>query len=281
MDAHVSQWLTSPLFWVALIPIGFLTLLFCVALFERRLVRPYIRLDDPAAILATAQPDQLPDPSQASPYVASMSRELADAGFEFGGFVTHAKLPRIRILAAVWWTPQRDVLALTGSGTVMNMAAYQTWLITPLSDGRFLITTDHNDEGDPSGLYVISRMLNMPIPVLLEKHRKRMEKFASLIEPFIEPTAMDALMMMYMQRVESMVERGIARWGDDDHAAWHYSVKGALLVCVGFVGQLTDALRQIWRANREPIASTHLMPIGTNLLNLPESAGDSSTAARA
>src|SRR5438874_3896512 len=116
----------SSFWWVALVPIGFLGLLFIVALKERRLVRPYVDLQ--TRTIADA-----PEGSQASPYVAGMSRELAAVGFEFGGMCAHAKLPRIRIVAAVWWSPARNVLALSGSGTVMGMPAYQTWLITPLN----------------------------------------------------------------------------------------------------------------------------------------------------
>ena len=36
--------------------------------------------------------------------------------------------------------------------------------MTPLADGRVLVTTDNNDEGDVSGLYVTKRVLNVAFP---------------------------------------------------------------------------------------------------------------------
>src|SRR6266513_2039212 len=100
--AAAPAWLSSPVVWVPLIPIGFLTLLFVVALKERRLVRPYVDL-------ASERHAEFPDASQASAYVAMMSADLAAAGFEFGGCAAHAKVPRIRIVAAVWWSPSRNI----------------------------------------------------------------------------------------------------------------------------------------------------------------------------
>ena len=257
--AAAPVWVSSPVLWVALIPLAFLALLFGVALKERRLVRPYVDL-------AVERPAEMPEASQASAYVAMMSGDLAAAGFEFGGCVAHAKVPRIRIVAAVWWSPARNILALSGSGTVMNVRAYQTWLISPLADGRWLVTTDNNDEGDPPRLYVIKRLLNMPASRLLEEHLMRMGQLGGAVVRFEEKTAIEALMKMYQCRVETMIARGLATYYDAEQNAWHYTPRGAVLVVAEFFRQLAGAIKQAARVNKRPIASTNLMPGGSNLL---------------
>lgn len=269
----IMHWVRSPVVWGSALPIGFFVLLFVVSLKERRLVRPYVparRRDEPGSLSADNPTpldyaDDMPDPSQVSAYVAHMSAYLAANGFEFGGIYAHAK-PRIRILAALWWSRQRDVLALAGSGTVFGMPSKQTWLFTPLRDGRFLVTTDNNDEGDLSGIYVMRRVLNVTMDKLLVAHGKHVGRYAALTKTFTERTAADAIHAIYDGRVERMIASGRARYLDGSRHAWHYTPLGGLLVCVAFVKQLLHAFTQFWRVNRKAIADPNLQPIGTNLI---------------
>jgi hypothetical protein len=266
------QLLKSPGFWATVIPLAFLLLLFTVALIERRHTRPFV----PARRAGGKPPggarkptldysDDTPDPSQISPYVAVMARDLAAAGFESGGLIAQVR-KRIRILGAVYWSPQRDILVAIGSGTVLNMPAYQTRLLTRLRDGRLLVTTDNNDEGDPSGIYRFKRVLNAEMHRLLEVHRERMARQAKEIVPFSEPTAQDALAGVYQRRASKMVERGIATWIDAGGTMWRYTPLGALLVCRDFFRQLGGGLMQFWRVKSQPVADTNLMPMGTALV---------------
>ena len=135
------------------IPAAFLTLLFIAAMFEKRLTRPYVRLDhvDAAAGFAPGHQIQydsgLPDVSVISEYVQIMSRDIQECSFRFGGVVAHAKTKQNKILATVWMSPDQRILTITGAGTVLGMPSRQTWCYTPLNDGTFLVTTDQNDEG--------------------------------------------------------------------------------------------------------------------------------------
>jgi hypothetical protein len=258
--------LASP-WWLLALPIGFLALLFAAAVLEKRHARPYVSLDArPAPRPGGRTPNDradLPDPSQISDYVAVMSRDAEAAGLRFGGMLAHASAPRIRILGSIWMSPPRDLLVLTGSGTVMKMPAYQTWLMTPLADGRVLVTTDNNDEGDLSGLYVTRRVLNAPFPELLATHRAQMQKHGAAVATFAEPTALDALMRVYDRRVERLVGRGLANHVYADRAQWRYTALGGLAVCGNFFAQFAGAIRQAGRAGGQPIASTQLRPAPT------------------
>src|SRR4051812_28321420 len=128
-----------------LIPVGFLLLLFIVALAEKRITNPYVIFPRHVWV-------ELP------PYVLEMCREIEEAGFTFGGIVAHSKYPSTKILGCVWLSPAREILVLTGSGKVFGMLSKQTWLYTPLSDGTYLVTTDQNDEGDHSKLMRVRRL---------------------------------------------------------------------------------------------------------------------------
>ena len=270
-------WVRSPLLWLALLPAGFLILLFVVSVMERRLVRPFVpaRRRDVRAGTRAGAPlplnygDDTPDPSQVSPYVALMSGRLAAAGFEFGGIFAHAK-PRIRVLAALWWSSQRDVLALTGSGTVWNIPSHQSWLFTPLRDGRLLVTTDNNDEGDLSGLYVMRRVLNVPMDEMLAAHRRRLARVAGETAVFSEASPADALAAISDRRLERLIARHLARYADEGQTVWHYTGWGGFLGCLDFFRQFFGALPQFWRVHRGPVADPKLMPLGRELVPLAD-----------
>ena len=246
--------------------------MFLLSIYERNLSRPFIlartKLSSDAACGSRVLEygANLPDASQASPYLVRMCADLREAGFEFGEMVVSVK-PLIQWLGAVWWTPQRDVLALSGSGTIATIGTSQTWLITRLRDGRFLITTDF-PESELSGLSVISRMLNARMAALLRRHRRRMARRAAAVVAFDEPSAYEAVAAYFGRRLERLIARRRARYVDDQtRTHWVYTPFGALLMC-GEVWKLAVlALMQFWRYfNPRWITRRALRPVGTDLL---------------
>jgi hypothetical protein len=191
-----------------------------------------------------------------------MSDQFYAAGFLFDQLLVHAKTPMIQILATVWFSPQQDILALSGAGTVLKMPSWQTWLFTPLQDGRVLVTTDNNDEGDHSGMYVAKRIIGAKLPQLVSAHRARMDKFGAQATKFRERSAADALFGIYRRRVDRMIERGIVRYIDAEHAHWRYNVWGGIRMCLGFFVQTAQTLPQFWRVKRKPVGSHLFLPLG-------------------
>ncbi len=227
----------SPFLIAFAVVVGFFTLQFVVALRERRLTVPYVVLSEEGA-------PGLPD------YVRQRGEEIMQHGFRNREILAHAKKPMIQILATVWFSPDRIILVLTGSGTVLKIPTQQTWLYTPLEDGRWLVTTDRNDEGDPTGMYRVRRRLNAPFPELLALHEKRMTRDRQQVRSFAEDSASDALLNLYAERAVMLVEQRRARWLDSEHRYWRYTWRGALRVCTGFFPQLFGALGQFWRVVR-------------------------------
>lgn len=261
----------NPVWLVALVPVAYFGLLFAAALCERRYTRPYIDFTRVAS-LPGAQPGQtlfyandLPHPSQASDYVRTMTADAEAAGFAYAATLLHAKAPKVKIVAALLMSADRRTLVLTGSGTVFSMASRQTWLFSPLADGRVLVTTDNNDEGDIAKRYVTRRILNVRFERLWETHRKRMESSTGEVASFVERDVSDALFGIYERRVQWMVDRGRACYVDPDKLYWRYTPLGALFVCLNFFPQLFNALPQFWRVNSSPIANTALRSANTTL----------------
>jgi hypothetical protein len=267
--------LTHPLFWVVAAVGGFLLLLFVTSVMERQHTYAYVPVRVAGESLAPARPgtaapvlpysDRTPDASMLPEYVRVMSDDALAAGFAFDRMAAHPKLPRVQVVATVWSSFDRRMILITGAGKVFGMAARQTWLYTPLKDGRVLVTTDDNDAGDQSGVYVIRRVLRARLDQLLESHRERMEEFGAQVGAFTEPTAFEALLALYARRTQRLVELGRARYADAGHLYWHYTASGAWRICAGFFTQLFQAIPQAARVNRSPVGSHVPQPLGQSV----------------
>ncbi len=235
----ILGWLGIPQYGWALIGVaGFLVLLFVVALLEKRVTVPYVALEPGTNPLM-------------GPYVQVMSQDISAEGFEHGGPIAHAKYA---VRGTVWRSPDRATLVVTGSGTVMGNPVAQTWLFTPLADGRFLVTTDQNDEGDPSGIFVYRRLINTRFEKLWSAHQQRLAKHSPSIRSYGQATPFEALLDVYTCRVNRMIERRWARFIDAEGRQWRHTPRGALSICLGFFKQLGGALTQFWRVKGAKIA---------------------------
>jgi hypothetical protein len=223
------------------LPVGFFALLLLVGRFEKRLAAPYVAVL-PEELNARSVEQFFP------PYVVQMSQDLTAAGFIYGGAVRHAK-PSCKIVGTIWASPDRRILAISGSGTVLNMPARQTWLITPLRDGRLLVTTDQNDEGDPSGIFLYERRLNALGPELLRLHFKRLERCPFDVEPAADAPTFDLIISTYRRRAERMIDLGRAEWLDAEHRWWRHTWRGAACVCFAFIPQALGAIPRFWRVH--------------------------------
>jgi hypothetical protein len=223
------------------LPAGFFLLLALVCYFEKRLFSPYVELP-PDGNPAAAPPLDL-----ISPYVEHMSDGAMNAGFEFGSLVAHRKYPSVQITGAVWLSRDRLILLYTGSGTVMNMPSKQTWLITRLRDDTWLVTTDQNDEGDPTGRERIKRVLNAKSDKLLSVHRKRVAA-NPMAAPFPPGRPFELLKRRTEEKYHRMIRDGIARPRDPEGQYWSYSAITSAGSLFRFLKQLGGAAMQIWRA---------------------------------
>jgi hypothetical protein len=175
----------------------------------------------------------------------------------------------VQWLGAVCWTPQRDILVLTGSGSVARLGIAQTLLISPLRDGRYLVTAD-TLETDLSGISVIARLLNARFSTLLRCHRRRMARRSVQLLPFAHPSAYAAIDEVCARRLDRLVTRHRAHYLDETHGTWSYTLRGAALLSIMIFSLSFVALAQIWRyLNPRWTLRRTLRPLGTDLLTQP------------
>ena len=216
------------LFFLALI-VGYLIFQFGLSLWEKHPIRSY-------------GPTKSHEKEDWGPYLLKVEAEAND----LIGRSVHQHL-RFDIISVCWFSPQRDIMILSGEGKIAKMPIKQTWLYSRLTNGQFLVTSDGFDEGDPSGLSQIKRIVNGKLSELLRKHRVRLEASTSVVLPFKEQTGADSLEAMNRERAERLLQLGRAQWVEDEQTQWRFTATGALCVLGNFFKQFVAGLSQFWR----------------------------------
>jgi hypothetical protein len=95
--------------------------------------------------MAWAYSDLQVDPPypDATGYGAGRVAEALAAGFTLLGWARDLKGPKYRVSYAMFVSAQRDVFAVIGVGSVLQIPVKATWLYTHTSDGRCFYSTDH------------------------------------------------------------------------------------------------------------------------------------------
>lgn len=192
---------------------------FIAALLERRRVRNYepVAEDEAAPI---------------SEYARWVEHAAGRLGYDRLGVFRDAKGKIYNVRYDFWASPGRDVIAYCGVGTMLGIPVKATWLFTPLSDGRCLMTTDHSAamESDLSGMTEMALVANADFDELLARHRKRVDEAPLPSGAFSKADPFGGFNAFRRSRVERLIERGQARFLDDEQDAWKYTVRGALAV---------------------------------------------------
>ena len=276
MVHFIIRMLTSPIFWIVAVVGGFLLLLFLVSLFERRYTIPFVPVrmeggpppppprpgETPSALPYF---DNTPNSSELPEYVRIMSDDAYAAGFVFDRLLSHVKAPKVNVVATAWISPDRRTIVLAGGGKVLKMPAHQTSFYSPLTDGRWVLTTDNHDAGDRSGLLIVKRVIHGRFDDLLEAHRRRLDTFGAQVTTFSEPNALEAFTAICWRVAERVVERGRGHFSDPERLHWHFTAWGGLLNCLSFFTQMAEALPQAWRINKKPVGSHAVVPLGQSV----------------
>ena len=231
--AQLSEY-ARPGFWYGLgiLTAIYLVFIFVAAMSERRFTRPY-------AEAASVRPGTPIDS-----YHAAVNDGAAAAGFLYGGTFQHR---RYDVRVSLWISPDRLTLIEAGAGTIMRSRVRQTDVFSRAGENVVLATSDHYGEGDPSGLIRFDHHYNGSLDNLLALHSRRIGSAGGPPIPFDEPSPLDALNGIYAQRAERLVRAGRAKWLDDRHDFWRYTLRGSICVCRGFFTQLANALSRFWR----------------------------------
>lgn len=206
-------WLLIPLGIVALLG-GFFLLVVGAALWEKRHVVAY----------------SVPEPGQELPptiYSQQANAIAAQLGFQHYGTFHHGQGGIYRVRYDFWISPDRLIILDVGGGKVAGMSADAVWFTTPLSDGRYLVTTDFQGEADLSGLQELEIQRDSGVVFIADRHRYRVKSSPVPAIPFSDEPLGDYLQMKKRQ-VDIMVQRGDARYLDAEQTTWKHTLRGAL-----------------------------------------------------
>lgn len=185
------------------------------ALLEKRLIASFVRVNEA----------ELPESSS---YEEKMSQAARELGFKPFGPYAHAKGGTYKMYCRIWVSPDRQVLAVVGWGTIARLPSNRTRLLSLLEDGRYLVTSDQFDECDLSGLSVQGILLKADFPALVEKQRQRIAESGLRAVPFTSADPLRDYEVHTARRAEALEERGLAYFLDPARTVWRYNVRGAL-----------------------------------------------------
>ncbi len=200
-----------------LIPVGVIAFFFvaiiAASLWEKRPIQPYYV------------------PERGTEYEPSAAAKRANidaknSGFKYVGICHDGKGKMYKVRYDFWSAPDRCTIAVIGSGTVASLKVNGIWLVSRTEDERYLTTTNERGEQDISGVEEQQTWHAMAMPALLGKHQLRLEK--NVPSPFPAESPMSGYFDMRRRKAETLVEKGYAKYVDEDQAAWKYTLSGAI-----------------------------------------------------
>lgn len=221
-------------YWIALVVGGivgsFFLLVIVVGVCEKRLIQTF----------------QIPE--EGTEYRQSIAAKFANATVEKIGFRHlctghHKKGGMYRVRFDFWVSPDHLTFASVCCGSIANIPTEGAWLYSRTDDGRILVTTNEIGEQDISGIEEQQTWAETEMYELLEKHNQRLAGLA--IEPFSEESPIAGYFEIRRLKVDALIERGLARYTDEDQTAWRYTLRGSVMFA--FTAML---IRPIWRLMR-------------------------------
>ena len=213
-----------------------------VSALEKRLVWPYVPV-------GAVPPECCPPPNT---YAHEAAAVAAAARFTWLGTFADGKGKLYRLRYDFFRSPEGDVLALVGAGTMASVPVQTTWLYTLLADGRCLVTVDHQNGGetDLAGLAEEALIAGRGFMGQAAAHYARVEAASSPATQFADSDPLAVLRAYRQGRIERLVALGYAGFLDTERAAWRYSPKGAA----------TLAFRQYFTALRRAVVPDKTRP---------------------
>lgn len=191
-----------------------------VAALEKRMLWPYVAPD-------TLAPEFFPAPNA---YADTVAGAAGEAGFTWLGAYAHGAGKLYKVRYDFYLAPERDVLAVVGTGALASVAVKSTSQITLVEDGRSFVTVDNQGsaETDLAGLSQDALVVGLGSAGQLAAHRNRLLAVASQPILMDGPDPLAALRAFRQRRVDRMVALGYAGYLDTERAWWRYSPKGAV-----------------------------------------------------
>jgi hypothetical protein len=231
---------------------------FVIALWEKRMVWPYMPIEPPESSdndphfiennpYASPQVNKEKDVPQHNWYSLRAIETAQSFGFEIKDVLRDGKGKLYRVRYNFLRSPDRNSLVLIGNGTIAGIPVVGTHFFTFLTDNRCLVTIDNPASSlwDFTGLIDERCLPNCDCKKLHDFHQNRVR--SSLIQSVQLPddNPVNVLREFRIQWVDLMESRGWVRFLDPQRNVWRYNIKGAFIFSVR--GLLRGFRRFIWR----------------------------------
>jgi len=206
------------LFWLILGMVVFWSILLTIIFrLEKRMVWAYGELQ--------AEPHFGDSTGYGTRWVA----DAVQAGFVMMGWARDLKGPTYRASYAMLFSPERDVFAVIGVGTVAVFPLQGTWLHSPAMDGRSFYSTDSQScvQIDLSRNWSNQLAPARTFSELLQKHREWLQSLGVLPRPSTAGRELAEFRELRVQHFRSMERAGLIRFTDPSATHFYYTFSGA------------------------------------------------------
>ena len=213
------------LFWSVL-----LTVIFRV---EKRMVWPYGELE------------REPQFGDSSGYRDARIKEATDDGFVLLGWSRDVKGPTYRVSYGVLVSPERDLLAMIGAGTLAKIPVQATWLYTPTQDGRCFYSTDKQSGVliDLSRGWITQLAPEKTFPTLLSRHREWIQQCGVVPRTLTRGKELDEFRALREEHYRSMERAGLIQYIDPGLTRFRFTLWGAAKTAIS--GYFLGMARQV------------------------------------
>lgn len=222
---------------------------FLAGMWEKRLVWPYVTEANYEPKFDPSNPYQAPGSGEQvgiSEYAMAMGLQARTHGFRPLGEFFDGKGKIYRLRYEFWLAHDQMVVANIGSGTLAGIPLQTTWLFTRLGNGHCLVTLDEPKgvDSDTTGMTEQVVLANADFPELLAHHRRRIDAADPPAVPYSASDPLADHLAFRAARAERLVDQGLAKYLDEEHRWYKYTVRGA------FVAAVRTATREWVRAIR-------------------------------
>lgn len=200
-------------FWCVLLTI--------ICRLEKRMVWPYSEL----------QPT--PPFPDANDYAATRIAGAVKQGFTLLGWAHDLKGPKYRVSYAMLLSPERNVFAILGVGTIIRIPYFATWLYTPTADGRCYISTDHQSgvQIDLSHHWTNQLVPGAAFPKLLQEHQDWIKKNEVTARPLTSGRELAEFRTLRQEHYRAMERHGLIGFTDAS-TEYFFTLSGAARTAV-------------------------------------------------
>jgi hypothetical protein len=221
-----AKWLAYGWVPIVVLVVGFLVVFVLVCLFEKQ----------PCwSVVPIAQGVQWTP----TPYHRAMDEMAARCGFTTPEHGEHIKGGKYQVKSTAWYSADRHIVALVGSGRLTPMTVRKTLLLSITSAKSYVVTCDEGVTRDITGINDRDVVMNADFYELLHHHQERLDTYPMEIDAFETDSPLHAYQEFEYAATTSIVARGYGRFGDPAQTYWRCTLRGALAQVRALIGSMT------------------------------------------